>query len=190
MNVFHYDSETGVYLGTSAADESPLEPGAFLIPAFATTDVPPAATEGHIIRFVDGAWQSSPIVEPEEPPAPAITALDVDLERDRRIDAGFVFAGIEYQTRPEDRENISGAATAALGAMMSGAEPGDYRWHGEETDFAWIAADNSIHVMDAQTMFGFGQAAMVHKSRHIFAARELKTIDPIPADFAEDIYWP
>ncbi|MGI3128182.1 DUF4376 domain-containing protein [Nitratireductor sp. PBL-C9] len=113
----------------------------------------------------------------------------VDAERDRRINGGFIFEGVEYQSRPEDRENIAGAATAALGAIVAGAQPGDLRWHGGAEDFAWIAADNTMHTMDAQTVYALGQAAMAHKQAHIFAARTLKDADPIPGDFADDKWW-
>ncbi len=114
---------------------------------------------------------------------------DIDAERDRRIDGGFIFEGVEYQSRPEDRENIAGAATAALGAIMAGAQPGDLRWHGGAEDFAWIAADNTMHTMDAQTVYAFGQAAMAHKQAHIFAARDIKDSESIPVDFAADRWW-
>lgn len=125
-------------------------------------------------------------------PAEVIAELQsaIDAERDRRISAGFTFNGVLFQSRPEDRENIMGAATAALGAMMAGAQPGDYRWHGGSSDFVWIAADNSEHQMDAQTVYAFGQAALAHKQAHIFAARAVKDSDPIPTDFTDDSYWP
>jgi len=119
-----------------------------------------------------------------------VTTDMVDAERDRRIAAGFSFGGKLYQSRPDDRENIAGASTAALAAMVSGAEPGDYRWHGGDSDFCWIAADNSLTTMDAQTMFAFGQAAMAHKQAHIFAGRALKDADPMPVDYADAGYWP
>lgn len=120
---------------------------------------------------------------------PIVTSDEVDMERDRRISAGFVFAGKLYQSRPEDRENIAGASTAALAALVNGAQPGDYRWHGGDSDFCWIAADNSLTPMDAQTVFALGQAAMAHKQAHIFAARAVKDMEPIPADFADNAYW-
>ena len=33
-------------------------------------------------------------------------------------------------------------------------------------------------------------AELRHKQALIFAARALKDLDPIPADFADDSYWP
>ncbi len=105
--------------------------------------------------------------------------------------AGFAFNGIVYQTRPEDRENIAGAAVAALAAIGAGAKVGNYRWHGGDTDFMWIAADNTMHRLDAQSMFALGQAAMAHKQAHIFAARAVKDMNPIPADYSTNaVYWP
>jgi hypothetical protein len=84
-----------------------------------------------------------------------------------------------------------GASTAALAAIVSGAQTGDYRWHGGDSDFQWIDAANVMHPMDAQTMFVFGKAAMTHKQAHIFAARAIKDMSPTPADFATNpTYWP
>jgi hypothetical protein len=146
------------------------------------------ADAGFVEAMYPGRYELVPEPPPPEPPAPSLEL--VDAERDRRIAAGFTFGGVLYQSRPEDRENIMGAATAALGAMMQGAQAGDYRWHGGDSDFVWIAADNFTHAMDAQTVFAFGQAAMAHKTALIFAARAIKDADPIPADFTSDGYWP
>lgn len=121
---------------------------------------------------------------------PPPSARDIDSERDSRIHEGFTFSGHKYQTRPVDLENIAGAATAALGAIVAGAQPEDYRWHGGDSDFVWISEDNELIAMDAQTMFTFAKAAMAHKQAHIFAARSLKDSDPIPEDYTDDSYWP
>ncbi|OLP44166.1 DUF4376 domain-containing protein [Rhizobium oryziradicis] len=140
-------------------------------------------------RFQDGE-----VVE-YQPPAPALTGADVDRERDRRIDAGFVFDGVFYQSDEGSRENIAGAKSAATDAIALGASSGDFGWQrlldpdAAET-FKWIATDNSLHPMDAQTVVRFGYAAMAHKQDMIFKARALKAMDPIPADFASnDAYW-
>src|SRR5690242_10185734 len=54
--IFHYDPVTGVYLRQGVADESPLEPGIYLVPASATTDAPPPAGAGQVAVFKAGAW--------------------------------------------------------------------------------------------------------------------------------------
>lgn len=59
MIVYNYDPVTFVYLDTaSEADPDPLEPGRFLIPANATTKVPPPITSRERQRqvFRDDAW--------------------------------------------------------------------------------------------------------------------------------------
>lgn len=118
------------------------------------------------------------------------TSEQVDAERDRRIEGGFEFNGVMFQARVQDQKRIAGAGTLALGAMVAGVQPGNLRWHGGDEDFAWIAADNTTVPMDAQTVFLFGQAAANWESRHVFAARSLKDISPIPADYTDDEWWP
>lgn len=114
----------------------------------------------------------------------------VDAERDRRIHSGFTFNGVRFQSRLEDQKRIAGAGTLAAVAIMNGAQPEDFRWHGGDTDFVWIAEDNSLVPMDAQTVIAFGQAAARHETLHVFAARALKDADPIPSNYIDDIHWP
>jgi hypothetical protein len=66
MKIHHYHPETLEYLGEGQADESPLEPGVYLIPAHATPIAPPAAVAGKSRHFESGAW-----VQREIPPPPA-----------------------------------------------------------------------------------------------------------------------
>jgi hypothetical protein len=122
--------------------------------------------------------------------APAPTAVDVTAERDRRLRV-FPFGGKMYDFcdgRGSDI-NVAGAGTLALAAIIAGAQPGDLRWAFPETDFVWIAADNSSTAMDAQTCLAFAQSAAGWKARHIRAARVLKDTSPIPADYANDARW-
>lgn len=148
------------------------------------------------LRIMRDEWLAAGNV-PQPFPAPEPTEREVDRERDRRIDAGFVFEGVHYQSRPEDRENIAGAKAAATDAVtLFGAEAGNLAWQqlldpGAPPEFRWIAADNSTHPMDAQTVMRFGYAALGHKQAHILAARTLKNMSPIPADYATNPeYWP
>lgn len=114
----------------------------------------------------------------------------VDKERDRRVDAGVEFQGVMFQSRATDRENIAGAAQLAFMAVVAGAQPGDLRWSNPEQDFTWIASDNSLVAMDAQTVVAFGKAAAERKQALIFAARQLKDMEQIPDDYTDDKWWP
>jgi hypothetical protein len=59
--IYNYDPITGAYISEAYADESPLERGVFLVPAFAT-DVPPPTKE-HSWR--DGKWVLVPVPAPD-----------------------------------------------------------------------------------------------------------------------------
>jgi len=110
--------------------------------------------------------------------------------RDELIADGFWFDGVKYDSRPEDQKRISGAALLAFMAASQGAEANNYLWHGGSEPFSWIAQDNSVVQMDAPTVISFGQTAAEHERAHIFAARALKDMDPIPDDWANTAYWP
>jgi hypothetical protein len=56
MKIYHYHPEYKIYLGSSDADESPLEPGVFLIPAHATELEPPEYSEGKVPVFNESSW--------------------------------------------------------------------------------------------------------------------------------------
>jgi len=110
-----------------------------------------------------------------------VTTVDVDQERDRRL-LRFKYDGVWYQSRPMDRVRMAGAHSAALACMLTNTP-----W---PEDFAWIAEDDSHIPMDLQSTLMFGNTALNHERLHIFAANALKKMDPIPEDFASDIWWP
>jgi hypothetical protein len=60
MEIYHYHPITGEYLGASSADESPLEPGVFLIPAHACEDAPPPTGPNEKAIRSSGAWSVVP----------------------------------------------------------------------------------------------------------------------------------
>jgi len=109
----HYHPDTNVYVGSSAADESPLEPGVFLVPAFATLTAPsaePADGQVHVWDATSCAWTcQDPPADPaddkdsELPPIPeelpdAMTQLRA--YRDRLL-AESDWVAIKYFTRSE-----------------------------------------------------------------------------------------
>jgi hypothetical protein len=82
MTIYYYHSETLMYLGSGEADESPLEPGVFLIPASATSVQPPEIPEGKMAVFAEGVWSlqdiptSEPGPEPEPEPEPEAPTME------------------------------------------------------------------------------------------------------------------
>jgi hypothetical protein len=134
------------------------------------------------------AWEAEGnTIEPYE--APGVESDAVNAERDRRIAENFIFTGKPFDFDPASKQRVNGAATLAGFAIAQGAQAGNLRWHGGTTDFAWIAKDNSLMAMDAQTCFAFGRAAAAHESDMIFKARAVKRMNPIPADYTDDKYW-
>jgi hypothetical protein len=115
----------------------------------------------------------------------------VDAERDRRIDFGFQFEGKWFQADDFSAANINGASTAASIAISQGAQPDDLRWSNPNADFAWIAEDNTLLFMDAQTMIAFGLKAVAARSVIIFKARELKNqiVNGEEPDIYADASW-
>lgn len=116
----------------------------------------------------------------------------VDLERDRRRAQGFLYRDLMFQARDQDILNMSGAATAAMNAIMMGAQPGDTRWRDPAKDFAWISTDNTIVPLDAYSMIELGQTAMGHVESLVFRARSIKDgimAGEVPPDLAAEDLW-
>jgi len=127
---------------------------------------------------------------------PATRRMMIDAEKLRRTESRFYFAPVaggtpsRFDFDPESRDKIAGAGTLAGLATGAGAPAGYLRWANADIDFVWIAADNSLHPMDAPTCFRFGQEAAAHISAHVFAAKALKDADPLPVDWHTDARWP
>ena len=64
MKIYNYDKD-GIFTNESLADESPLEPGVFLIPALATKIAPIKATKEKMIVFNGNDWELQDL--PKEP---------------------------------------------------------------------------------------------------------------------------
>jgi len=56
MKIYNYHSDYKYFYSESEADESPLEPGAFLIPAYATDIEPPTCELNQIQIFNGTSW--------------------------------------------------------------------------------------------------------------------------------------
>jgi hypothetical protein len=127
-------------------------------------------------------------IAPYVPPPP--TTGEVNQERDKRMEK-FTFGGKEYDISKDNGSlaNVSGAGTLALGAIVAGAQPGNLRWADPNVDFSWIAEDNSLTTMDAQTTWAFAQAAAAWRKTMIYKARAIKDQQEIPADYKNNSHW-
>lgn len=72
---YNYSEVTGAYLGFEEADESPLEPGVFLLPAYSTAIAPPAQQAGFVRTWTGSEWIQEPIPVAPAPPEPDLAEL-------------------------------------------------------------------------------------------------------------------
>lgn len=56
--------DAGYFRGFAVADESPLEPGKFLLPANCVDVEPPEVPTGFNCKFVNGSFELEPVAEP------------------------------------------------------------------------------------------------------------------------------
>lgn len=83
MKIYHYNHETQELIGEGIADESPLEPGVFLIPAHATEQEPPVPMAGQTRHYEMGVWAYKLVPVPPEPPVP--TAAEIKAADNAKI---------------------------------------------------------------------------------------------------------
>lgn len=78
MDVYQTDLN-GVYVGTTTADQDPLDSANWLIPAGCVETAPPTVTDGQFAKWGGTNWsiENIPVVEPDperEPIAPEVSA--------------------------------------------------------------------------------------------------------------------
>ena len=67
IKAYFYDARTGLYIGETVADESPLEPGVFLMPRHATEVAPPDELPEKFAAFWrTGAWSVEAVPDQDE----------------------------------------------------------------------------------------------------------------------------
>lgn len=186
---------SGFYAAENQIARSPID-GGIEITEQQYRDALEGVMAGKVVQIVEGSMVVDFPPEPDPEPAPDLTAptnANVDRERDRRVAGTFAFDGVAFQLDTRSQQHITAMGADARFAIMAGAQESDLRWADPDHDFAWIATDNSLVPMDAQTMAAFSDAAKVWVSRHIHAARAIKDAieaETPPADVTNDALWP
>jgi len=130
-------------------------------------------------------WTVDPakIVTAEQKADAARQALGdaINAERTRRIIAGKLINGIHVTGRDEDARNLT---NLALGAQVRIAG-GDLT-----TLTTFRDGDNIDHDLTPLEIMSLWQQSSEYVSALYAASWALKALDPIPADFADDQYWP
>lgn len=118
QELYHYNGETGEFVGTSSARPDPMEEGRYLVPANATI-IPAAPQKGKVSVFLNGAWSNVDDNRGDVYWLPDGTKVKVDtLDHVKPSDALVV----EPQASIEDERNNSTLTRAAfaIGAANAG----------------------------------------------------------------------
>lgn len=114
----------GIFIGEVEADESPLEPGVFLIPAGCVEVAPPAVAEGKVAVWEAGAWLVKNLPPPREEPGEEEPPL-TDAEKLTRERAGMELSFAQFVVGLTETGWISDAeadAWLAGNALPAGVE--------------------------------------------------------------------
>lgn len=114
-----------------------------------------------------------------------LTNVDVNRERDRRILLPKTvnvpsYGAIRVDMAGDGRQNISDLGTAALAKISLG----------DTSKIPFRDADNIDRSLTNEDIVAMGLQIMQQVSAIHVKARAVKALDPIPADYADDKYWP
>ena len=126
--VYNYDPITKVLTFRQQADESPREPGVYLVPQFATMAVPPEPKDGKQIIWDGECWRHGDLPKEEtqeykenEIKQQAVDSVNVLVTK--TIRNGFVSSALgrphKYDSTMIDQQNL--ATKAALAAVSGGS---------------------------------------------------------------------
>lgn len=129
MKIYHFN-EQGRFVAQGIADESPLEPGVFMLPAMATGVKPPEVGAGYVAMWNGADWTIQlddvppPPAAPVEPTAAELRRAEI-LGRLSAIDAESVRPSREVATTLAAGLPVPPFALSKLSALE--AEAGELR---------------------------------------------------------------
>jgi hypothetical protein len=121
MKTVYQTNSDGYFTGQTQADESPMEPGVYLIPGGAVEIEPPDFGLGSAARWVDGAWQIVPAPQQEPPQVPADPYRILSDLRWQRETGGITLPdGTEISTTRESQSLIIGTVLSIQTSLITG----------------------------------------------------------------------
>ena len=114
VKAVYQTDQSGFFVGVVAADESPLEPGVFLIPAGCVETPPPQIPAGMAARWVNGKWVLETIlVAPESPPEPKPAVVPLTPEQVQKAFEDAIQLHMDNTARTFGYDDIKSAVTYA-----------------------------------------------------------------------------
>ena len=156
---------SGYIIGTSVADESPLEPGVFLIPARCVDATMPSIPAGQRAKWSGAQFVLEPV--PVDTPAPVPTIEQrraavwerIKSERETRRQSGVLASGHWFHSNDTSR-------IQQIGLVMMGA--------GIPPGLMWRTMDNGEVPMTQALAGAIFQAVAASDSAHFEAAKVLR----------------
>jgi hypothetical protein len=143
-----------------------------------------AITDDQWMEFLENQgmrrWDGSNVVA-FQPPAQAVTSDDANAERQRRIAAGGVINGVRVTGRADDARNLMSLALIAQMRIAAGDT---------STPTTFRDGDNVDHELTPPQILTMWQESAAYVSAIYQASWDIKAMDPIPADFTADHFWP
>ncbi len=156
----------GYFVGMTVADESPLEPGVWLMPAHTVDVAAPEVPEGYRAEWSGANFDLEEIPAEPEPEPPtlverrAIRWEQVKVERKRRTDGGVLVNTHWFQTDADSRIQFLRLDQKAANAMAAGGLLTDLLTVAGQ-DIYWKTYDNGLVPMTVALAQGIALAIEV-----------------------------
>jgi hypothetical protein len=138
-------NEDGYFVGFTTADESPLEPGVFLIPGGCIEAEPPTTPAGKRARWTGASWVFEDLPEPEPEPEPEpLTPEQIVAQY-----TAAVQKRLDDFARTRGYDGILSAATYAASTVPKFKAEGQYAV--EARDATWVKLYQILAEVEAGT---------------------------------------
>lgn len=192
--IYNYHPETAEFIGASQADQSPLEPDVWLIPAHATEIEPPATQSGQRAVFSVDAQAWLVVDQPEPDPAQIKNDMWARIKSKRdATKVGGVKVGTKwYHSDTDSRIQFISLKDAARDLLAAG-QPDSTRLQKLGQDVKWKTMDGSFifltvkHAFDIVAAIGDLDAKAFAVAETHRAAMEASA-NPFEYDFSAN--WP